>query len=334
MSDPPTLPTPTSPTPTPRTAPQPQPQPLPHANLSHLLASGPFPAALRAAIAGSGLSLDRIQYRLRRHGTPISLATLSSWQSGRRQPERPASMAALHRLEEIVGVPPGALAALVGPRRARGRRVYAEAPNLAELYRDWDPIAGLLTEFDTGSDDGLVRLSQYERLTVGPDGTLRELYSRALVRAATNDVASSIVIDQATEGNAPLIRPLRGCTLGTVRTRPEAGLTIAELRLPRPLQRGELHVMEYVVEFTPPYPSDRDTSRRLRLPIREYVIDVEFTRPALPARCVQFTTSAKDEPGGETERVLTLDDHHRACAIGVDLDPCVLGVRWEWPGLP
>lgn len=134
-------------------------------------------------------------------------------------------MAALNRLEEIVGVPPGALAALVGPRRARGRRVYTEAPNLAELYSDWDPIAGLLSEFDTGSDDVLVRLSQYERLKLGPDGTLRELYSRALVRAATNDVTSSIVIDQATEGNAPLIGPLRGCALGTVRTRPEAGVS-------------------------------------------------------------------------------------------------------------
>ena len=31
------------------------------ADLSRLLASGPFPAALRAAIADSGLSLDRIR---------------------------------------------------------------------------------------------------------------------------------------------------------------------------------------------------------------------------------------------------------------------------------
>lgn len=303
------------------------------ADLPRLLASGPFPDALRAAIAGSGLSLGRIQYRLRRHGTPISLATLSSWQSGRRRPERAASMAALDRLEQIVGVPPGALAALVGPHRARGRKAYTEAPDLVEVYRDWDPIARLLSEFDTGSDDLLVRLSQYERLKVGPDGALRELYSRALVRATTNDVRSSIVIDHAEDGSAPVIRPLRGCTLGTVRSRPEDGLVIAELRLPRPLQRGELLVMEYVVEFTPPFPRDRDTSRRLRLPIREYVMDVEFTRPMLPARCVQFTVSQKDETV-QSERVLTLDERDRVCAMGIDLDPGVIGVRWEWPGPP
>lgn len=301
-------------------------------DLSRLLARGPFPAALRAAIADSGLSLDRIQYRLRQHGTPISLATLSSWQSGRRRPERAASLAALNRLEQIVGVPSGALAALVGPRRARGRRVYTDAPDLAQAHRDWTSIAQLLGEFDTSSDDRLIRLSLHERLRIGPDGRLRALHYRALVRAAANDLCSAIVIDQADDdgGGAPVIRPLRGCTLGTVREEPEAGLVIAELRLPRPLQRGELLLMEYVVEFTEPFPRDCDSSRRLRVPMREYVLDVEFTRPMLPSRCVRFTIPWTDE-GVETERVLTLDGEGRACAIGVDLDPCTIGVRWEWP---
>lgn len=242
-------------------------------------------------------------------------------------------MAALIRLEQIVAVPPGALAALLGPRRARGRMVHAGAPDLAALYQDPDPIALLLGEFDTGSDDRLVRLSQYERLKVGPDGRLRELYSRALVRAAADGVSSSIVIDQADAGHASVIRPLRGCTLGAVRTRPEAGLVIAELRLPRPLRRGEPLVMEYVVEFTPPFPRDSDSTRRLRLPIREHVIDVEFTRPMLPARCVQFTAPHRED-AGRTERVLTLDERDRVCAMGIDLDPGVIGVRWEWPGPP
>ena len=303
-------------------------------DLSQLLASGPFPAALRAAIADSGLSLERIRYRLRQHGTPISLATLSSWQSGRRRPERAASLAALHGLEQVVNVPSGALAALVGPRRARGRRVYTDAPDLAELVRrEWTSIARLLSEFDTSSDDRLIRLSQYERLRIGPDGRLRELYHRALVRAAANDLSSAIVIDQADAGSASVIRPLRGCTLGAVRTQPEAGLIIAELRLHRPLQRGELLLLEYVVEFTEPFPRDCESSRRLRVPMREYEFDVEFTRPMLPSRCVQFTIPRTDG-GIETERVLTLDGEDRVCAIGIDLDPCVIGVRWEWPEPP
>ena len=57
-----------------------------------LLATGPFPDALRAAIKTSRLSLDRIQHRLGLRGITISVATLSYWQSGRRRPERPPWM--------------------------------------------------------------------------------------------------------------------------------------------------------------------------------------------------------------------------------------------------
>jgi hypothetical protein len=53
----------------------------------------------------------------------------------------------------------------------------------------------------------------------------------------------------------------------------------------------------------------------------------------LPARCVQFILSPEDEPA-ETERVLTLDELDRACAVAVDLDPCVIGIRWQWPEPP
>lgn len=88
--------------------------------LQRLLEAGPFAPALRAAIRVRGLGLERIRYRLRSRGTPISLATLSHWQSGRCRPERTESLQALANLEEIVGVPQGALTRLLGPPRIRG----------------------------------------------------------------------------------------------------------------------------------------------------------------------------------------------------------------------
>ena len=315
--------------PAPGPEPGPVPGPAPGPELARLLAVGPFPAALRAAIEASGLSLERIRYRLGRRGAPISLSTLSCWQSGRRRPERAASFEALGRLEEVLDLPRGALAALLGPPRARGRRGHTGAPDLVEVYHDWDPIAEALKEFDTTSDQALVRLSQHERLRIGPDGGLRRLRSRSLVRAAADGPDRVIVIDQA-QGNAPVIRPLRGCALGRVRADDAEGLAVAELLLDRPLRRGEAVVLEHEVEFSPPYPRDQDSIRRLRLPIREYVLDIEFTRPMLPARCVQFTVSAAPAPV-ETERVLALDPHDRACCVGVDLEPCDIGIRWEWP---
>lgn len=99
------------------------------AELSRLLADGPFDVALRAAIRARGLGLDRIRYRLRGRGTTVSLATLSHWQSGRCRPERPESLEALRNLEEILNVPDGALSKLLGPPRAR-TRFHAQSPPL------------------------------------------------------------------------------------------------------------------------------------------------------------------------------------------------------------
>jgi transcriptional regulator with XRE-family HTH domain len=86
-----------------------------------LLETGPFEAALRAAIRARGLGLERIRYRLRGRGVSISLATLSHWQSGRCRPERPESLHALEHLEEVLGVPTGSLTHLLGPPRSRAK---------------------------------------------------------------------------------------------------------------------------------------------------------------------------------------------------------------------
>jgi hypothetical protein len=81
--------------------------------VAFLLETGPFSAALRAAIRARGLGLERIRYRILRRGASISLATLSHWQSGRCRPDRPESLAALGRLEEVLELPPGSLARLL-----------------------------------------------------------------------------------------------------------------------------------------------------------------------------------------------------------------------------
>lgn len=80
-----------------------------------------FASELRAAIKESGLSLDRIQVRLQQRGVPVSVTALSYWQSGKRQPERDRSIAAVHALEEILGRPRGALVSLLKPPRPRGQ---------------------------------------------------------------------------------------------------------------------------------------------------------------------------------------------------------------------
>ena len=135
-----------------------------------LLATGPFPDALRAAIKTSRLSLDRIQHRLGLRGITISVATLSYWQSGRRRPERPESLEALRHLEAVLGVPPSALTALLGPPRPRGRRSRpTRVLPIDALWSRRERLASLLARVDISSDCRLGRLSQHDRIEVAAD---------------------------------------------------------------------------------------------------------------------------------------------------------------------
>src|SRR2546421_3729475 len=92
-------------------------------DVPELHATGPVPPgrfshALRSAIKASGLSLNRIQYRLRERGAAVSSATLSYWQSGRRRPTRHDSLLVVRQLEEILRMPAGTPGAPVEAPRA------------------------------------------------------------------------------------------------------------------------------------------------------------------------------------------------------------------------
>ena len=94
----------------------------------------PFSAALRAAIAQRGLSLDRIRYHLIQRGHELSVATISYWQSGRSRPERASSIAAIAALEDILGLENGHLAAkLPARRRGSGPSMQSSAPVMKVL---------------------------------------------------------------------------------------------------------------------------------------------------------------------------------------------------------
>lgn len=85
-------------------------------DLAAALREGPFHAALRAAVAARGLTLQSVRHRLARRGIQVGVTSLSYWRQGRRRPERPESMRAVQALEEILELPPHALTRLLGPR--------------------------------------------------------------------------------------------------------------------------------------------------------------------------------------------------------------------------
>jgi hypothetical protein len=299
--------------------------------LDRLLETGPFAEALRVAIRESGLSLGRIRDRLGERGVLLSPATLSYWQSGRSRPERRGSLAALRVLEELLGLGAGALTVLLAPARPRGRR--RPRGELGPIGAMWpsDSVDRALRRVDTRWEASLVRLSLHERVEMDAAGRMSRIWVRQVVRA-TADGPDRWTLFHHRHGPGhplPLLQPLRGCRVGNVHADPAAELMAAELLFPRPLARGETVVTEYALIEQCPGPTSDQHRRRFRAPVREYVLEVEFTAPSLPSRCTHLWTP--DGEGTEAiERRLDVEDRHRAVLVVQDTGPGRHAVRWEF----
>jgi transcriptional regulator with XRE-family HTH domain len=299
--------------------------------LAQLLRTGPFDEALRTAVAASGLSLDRIQDRLKRRGSRISVATLSSWQSGRYRPERPSSLLVLSELEEVLGVPPEALSALIGPPRPRGRRLATATDDRGLAAFGPHDMKGALDEVDTRWDEALTRLSTHCRLELDPRGRERRMHSRQLLRAEVDGPDRWITGFQRDDpGPPPKLRVEPPHRLGKVVENHEVGLVVAEIMFDRPLRRGDIVILEYTHENRTPRPYSTVMETTLHVPVREYVLEVRFDPSALPESCHSFRTVEPDADARPQERLLKPDAIGSVLAVALSAGPCRLGIRWDW----
>ncbi|WP_290052151.1 hypothetical protein [Amycolatopsis solani] len=224
------------------------------ADLNRLLAQGPFPAALRAAIGESGLSLDRIRHRLARRGLTVSVPTLSLWQSGRRRPERAESLRVLAGLEQLLELPPGALGTLLGPPRPRrhGR---------------------------------LVALSQHDRAEIDESGRLTAVRVRVVLRAVEAGSDRWPVRWDLPPRVTPKIVADRNCRVGSVVHDLDRSRLTADLVLDAAPAPGESVIVEYGATF-PARPAAHEFLRVFAHPVRDYLLEARFAE--LPARCVRL----------------------------------------------
>jgi hypothetical protein len=290
------------------------------ARLARLLNTGPFDEALRAAVAVSGLSLDRIQDRLKRRGSRISVATLSSWQSGRYRPERPSSLLVLGELEEVLGVPQKSLSALIGPPRPRGRRLAPLTDN-----------RGLAVLNDTPLADMAMALGQVDMQWDEALGRERGMYSRLLLRAEVDGPDRWISGFQRDDPGPPAkLRVEPPHRLGKVIENPQIGLVVAEILFDRPLKRGDIIILEYTHENRMPRPYSTIMQTALHVPVREYLREVRFDPTALPESCHSFRTAELDADASMQERLLKPDAIGSVMAVALSAGPCRLGIRWDW----
>ncbi|MBB5953813.1 hypothetical protein FHS29_000383 [Saccharothrix tamanrassetensis] len=290
-----------------------------------------FSAALRSAIRGSGLTLQAVRARLARRGVAVSVATLSSWQSGTNRPERPGSLHAVTELEDLFGLPPGALITLLGPRRPRGRRAGDQVGQPRnDLLPESDAVARIVQEISPEKFDGIRLLYVEENVRVGSDRTLREVRTRSVAEVLRDGVSRCFSLNYADSADdLDLVRTtaVDRCRLGRVRRDHDRRLIGAELLLERAYRSGEVFSIEYKTTTGQPV-FDDEYFRAFTTPVTLYVLQVTFDQAMLPVRCHRFETPSWAHP--RADREIDLVDRRTALVAARDAQPGMYGIRWEW----
>ena len=305
-------------------------------DLPELRTAGPVPAgrfshALRTAIQASGLTLNRIQYRLRERGFEVSSATLSYWQSGRRRPTRHESILVVRALEEVLRVPAGTLTALLEPPGARRRPGPRPGARVEALWDD-PPLANAVAHLSGTWEAGLARLSLHDRYEVGADRRVRRIWHRQVLRAEQDGPDRWVLIfrEESPDDPLPDVRAVWQCRVGSVVVKRQPRLLVGELLFDRVLSRGETIVMEYELGYPGRGALARDSyERKFRFPVREHVMEIVFDPAAIPAHCVQYGVPAGAE-GREQARALDIEPSGYVHAVVTDVAPGRCGIRWEW----
>ncbi|MGW4394278.1 hypothetical protein ACWEHA_03250 [Amycolatopsis nivea] len=293
-----------------------------------------FAETLRGAIDASGLTLERIRARLTERGSRVSLATLSNWQSGSRQPEQRRSIEAVRQLENVLDLPMGRLSGRLGPPRPRGRQVAAEeaaAPD--EQWLDSSALSALMTAADLTPQNGLRRISLHLRCHLDAGRAVHRISYRHVLRAERDGLSHDLNLLELSPGTRrrPTLISTYNCRLGRQSVSEEKHLMISELLFDTALRRGETVVLEYEIELYPEpgQPPDNGWTSSFRLPIQEFLIEARFGPGAVPVRCREVRRPFGDPT--PTERPVRIGESANTHAVMLGLRAGRYGLEWDWP---
>ncbi|WP_420175742.1 hypothetical protein [Luteococcus sp. OSA5] len=297
----------------------------------HRLGSGPseFAAVLSEAIARRNLTLERISQHLRKAEAPVSIATLSYWQTGRSLPTRARSLKVLKELENVLKVPEGHL-------------TRALAKDAGER---WDPVtalphneqaSALLKAMGFPAEQQFTNQLLHDSVTVRAREHRQNETTRQLLRADRPGLRRfPLLLSQDGESHEiPLVETIRGCELGEVMELEDPGLVVAEIVLPHPLERGELAMLEYQVAWTIDNGDRPGITRALAAQIPFLVLDVAFTDD-LPTN-LWYVNSKSPTPGAvmpdttQDEHTTPLPTSSFAQQAMSNATAGMHGLRWEF----
>jgi len=287
-----------------------------------------FPDALRAAIAERGVSLEWLHGRLADLGTPLSVATLSYWRSGRRQPEHQTSLDALGTLEELLYLPTGHLRSRLRPSRrpgpTRGTRSRGELMGGSAAVRHALEQLG----YDPDDHESMVETSTQVTLDVDEEGRGRSSVTRSVWKALRDGAQGQpFVYRMATSARTvPEFQAVSGCSIGKSHSDLDAGTFATEVLLERPLLTGETAISEHRVLV--PTDASQDTFFELDLTRRlsEAMLWIRFDPARVPSQCEAYTADARKVD----VQILSLRGSTSAHHVVRNFGPGKVGIHWRW----
>lgn len=298
--------------------------------LPDLLRTGPFDAALRAAVSARGLALNRLSHKLAQRGVHIGMTSLSYWQRGLRRPERPESLRAVRALEEVLDLPPRSLVRLLAPQDPAAARTVPVRP-YRSLMEQATAVTAILCDLGVPADGGLHTVTHLERVRIGAGRELVRRDSQQVLRAHRDGVDRYVAIhhgDPGCDAARVLVRASEGCRVGRVRRHQDAGVVVAELLFDARLHDGDTALITYAFEDGSG-PASTDYVRGFPFTGGQYVLRVAFHPQALPVRCERFTQSTHSAARHDVSEVL-VGRGGAAHLVQDTVKPGLVGLAWQW----
>ncbi|MCI1017428.1 hypothetical protein HWD99_02205 [Microbacterium sp. C5A9] len=284
-----------------------------------------FAGALRAAISERGITLARLQSQLKDDGNPISMATLSYWRSGDRQPEGAQSLSVVEGLEDRLGLDRGHLSTLLLPSTRLGTVAPPRLPFDEE--REQRETEETLEALRAAPQDALRDLSTHMTVFVGRSGAVEKIVMRSLVQATKGTITEIPLIDVApveTE-TMSVISDVVGGRIDREYLHPGRLLSGVVIALDEPIVAGSTTLFEFTETFPPGYPPRQSAWHATSRPARESLIWVRFHPDAPPSWCEEYLET-EDEYVSSLRTVRHGAVHLARHGFG----PGILGLRWGY----
>jgi len=278
--------------------------------------------AFDQALSDRAMSLSALHRALSARGAGVSLATLSYWRSGQREPEQERSLHALTQVEEVLGLEPGALESLI-----EGRRRQVAPDLLSDLSDDADRIQVLLDQLDFRSpSDRLIDQEVTLKYEIGPDRSpVRMTYIVVVESVRVNADRRAFILRVRPGALTPAVTSLGGFRLGEFSHDEERGIVVGEMILDRPLGPGETTLLEQEVVYRTPDPEDNSYFYWAVRKMRSISLWIRFDPADMPTRCEYYTIV------DGREEVVELETFGTSVSRTVtSFGPGTLGIRWHW----